>query len=58
MNKTLARYLVWVRNHEEDSLTPVYVTALSAKEAAHIVEASIWDDLEEIDSVYKEVKFK
>ena len=58
MNKTLAMYLVWVRNKDEGCLTPVYETALCANEAVAIVRAYIDPEHEEIDSVFKEVKWK
>ena len=58
MNKTIHLYLVWVRSKEDGTLTPVYEIASSPKEAAHIVQMSIDDQVEQIDDVYRRVNWK
>lgn len=51
-------YLVWVRNTDDGSLTPVYQIALSPKEAAHIVRMSIDEKHEKIEDVYRRVNWQ
>lgn len=55
MNKVLAMFLVMVRQ-QDGSLFPYYEVAYNAKEAVAKVKCYIADE-EQIDSVYKEVKW-
>lgn len=58
MGKQTHLYIVWVRSKDDGTLTPVYETATSPKEAAHIVEMAIDGDHEKIDDVYRKVNWK
>lgn len=58
MSKTIHLYLVWIRSKDDGTLTPVYETALSPKEAAHIVQMSIDEEHEQIDDVYRKVNWR
>ena len=56
MGKILGMFLVMVRQ-QDGTLFPYYETAYNAKEAVAIVKTYIADE-EEVDSVFKEVKWE